>query len=209
RIRSADALELVLLKHAEKLDLNIERNFADLIQEKRPPEGQLKAAHAPADRPRKRPLFVAEQFGLDQARGQGGAIHLDQRFVVPVTGGVNGPGDQLFAGPGLHAARNASHEPGRLSDPASHGTRGHSVTPANRHTCLGRFLRRDENLSSHTAVPSLRALSVSVGASRRLRLRKPVLAATGGFSKTVWVFLFLYLFFPPPPNDASHVFLQH
>jgi hypothetical protein len=37
RIRSADALELVLLKHAEKFDLNIERNFADLIQENCPP----------------------------------------------------------------------------------------------------------------------------------------------------------------------------
>src|SRR4051812_19919309 len=69
RIRSADALELVLLKHAEKFDLNVERNFADLIQENRPSVGQLKAAQAPADRPRKCPLLVAEQFGLDQARG--------------------------------------------------------------------------------------------------------------------------------------------
>ena len=60
RIRAADALEFAFLEHAEELDLNVERNFADLIQENRPAVGQLKAAYAAADRPRKRPLFVAE-----------------------------------------------------------------------------------------------------------------------------------------------------
>jgi hypothetical protein len=56
RIRSANALELVLVKHAEKLDLNVDRNFPDLVQENRPSGGQLKSAHATADRPGKRPL---------------------------------------------------------------------------------------------------------------------------------------------------------
>jgi hypothetical protein len=72
-IRSAEALELAFLEHAEEFDLNVERNFADLIQENGSMVGQLEAPNAAADRARKRPLLVTEQLGLDQTCGQRGA----------------------------------------------------------------------------------------------------------------------------------------
>ena len=44
---------------------------------------------------------MAEQIALDEAGGDGGAVHLDHLVIVAGTQGVNGLGDQLLAGAGL------------------------------------------------------------------------------------------------------------
>jgi hypothetical protein len=70
--------------------------------------GELKAAHAAANRSRKRTFFVAELFGLDQVAGQSRTIQLDQLFIVPATGRVDGAGKQLLACSDLPGDENGS-----------------------------------------------------------------------------------------------------
>src|SRR5262249_14594023 len=49
-------------------------------------------------------LLVAEQLAFHQPGRQGGAVHLDERLVLALAQGMDGPGDQLLARAGL--ARN-------------------------------------------------------------------------------------------------------
>src|SRR5580700_7477429 len=50
-LRATHRLEAPLLKHAQQLDLNLERNIPDLIEEQRSARGSLKAANAVAVSP--------------------------------------------------------------------------------------------------------------------------------------------------------------
>src|ERR1043165_4827039 len=77
--RAAQALELVLLEDAQQLRLQLERDVADLVEEKRSPVGQLEAADALRDGSRERPPLVTEQLALEEAGGDGGAVDLDER----------------------------------------------------------------------------------------------------------------------------------
>ena len=99
--RAADALELALLEHAEQLGLGFGGHLADLVEEERAAVGQLEPADPPGDGAGEGALLVAEQLALDQPRGQGGAVDLDERLVRAPAAGVDRPGDQLLAGPGL------------------------------------------------------------------------------------------------------------
>src|SRR3990167_5375395 len=67
--RSAHALELPFLEHAEQLRLKVERQLADLVQEDGPSVGQLEAADLPRERPREGALLVAEQLALEESAG--------------------------------------------------------------------------------------------------------------------------------------------
>src|SRR5262249_21381686 len=79
---AADPLELRLLQHAQKLDLHLNRNFADLVEKQRALIGQLETPWFRTDRARERALFVAEQLGLHQGLGNRSAIDLDERTVA-------------------------------------------------------------------------------------------------------------------------------
>ena len=98
---AADPLELAFLEDAEQLGLRLGGQLADLVEEERAAVGQLEPADPAGDRAGERPLLVAEQLALDEARGQGRAVDLDQRLTGPPARGVDGPGDQLLAGAGL------------------------------------------------------------------------------------------------------------
>src|SRR5262245_7062910 len=63
RARASDALEFALLQHAEKFRLNGDRDFTDFVKEDSATVGQFKAAGPTADRTRKCPFLMAEQFG--------------------------------------------------------------------------------------------------------------------------------------------------
>ena len=63
----ADALELALLQHAQKLALELERDFADLVEEQRAAVGEFEAADAGrAARRLECALGVAEEFAFEQ-----------------------------------------------------------------------------------------------------------------------------------------------
>ena len=60
RLRSAEALELLLLEHAQQLGLQLRRDVADLIEEQRPLMGQLETADLLGDGAGEGTLLVAE-----------------------------------------------------------------------------------------------------------------------------------------------------
>ena len=63
----ADALELVLLQHAQQLDLQLRTHAGDFVEEDRAAVGRLEAAGLVVDGAGERALDVAEQFAFEQA----------------------------------------------------------------------------------------------------------------------------------------------
>src|SRR5262249_21619001 len=66
RAAAARSLELALLQHAEKHDLGVGGQLANLVEKERPAVGELEAALSPLQGSRKRPLLVAEELGGDE-----------------------------------------------------------------------------------------------------------------------------------------------
>src|SRR5262249_43683799 len=97
RRRGAEALEFPLLEYAQEFDLQVEGQFADLVQEDRAAMGELEAPHFAAEGASEGPLFVPEELTLDQRGWDGGAVDLDQGSLLTRTAVMNGPCDQLFA----------------------------------------------------------------------------------------------------------------
>src|SRR6202011_175932 len=82
---ASNALEFLLLQNAQQLGLQLERNVADLVEQKRSLVRQFKAADFLADGAGEGALFVSEKLALDQAGRDGGAIELDENVVAPRT----------------------------------------------------------------------------------------------------------------------------
>ena len=66
RFRSAQALELAVLQHAQKLHLNGAGHVADFVEKQRALIGQLEFPRLGSRRAGKRALFVAEEFAFEQ-----------------------------------------------------------------------------------------------------------------------------------------------
>ena len=105
---AAEALELVLLQHAQDLRLRARAHVADFVEEQRAAVGLLEAADALLVGARERALLVTEQFGLEQVLLQRRAVDLDERAVGAVRVVVDRAGDQLLAGARLAADREPS-----------------------------------------------------------------------------------------------------
>jgi hypothetical protein len=102
----AEALELVLLQHAEELRLQLEGDLADLVEEQRATVCELETADPLCDRAGERATLVAEQLALEQGRWDGRAIELDERAPAPTAGVVNCARNQLLPGSGLSKDQN-------------------------------------------------------------------------------------------------------
>jgi hypothetical protein len=89
---AADALELVLLKNAEELDLSLQRQFADFIQEDGSAISQFKTPDAPLDGARKGALHMTEKLTFRQAWGDSGAVDLHERSISTATSFVDSSG---------------------------------------------------------------------------------------------------------------------
>ena len=97
----ADALEIALLQHAQQLALQLERDFADLVEEQRAAIGELEPADAVAHRAGEGAADMAEELALEQFARDRRAVDADQRPVAAAAGLVDGARDQLLAGAGL------------------------------------------------------------------------------------------------------------
>ena len=95
---AAQALDLSFLESAQQLGLQIERKFADFVQEECPLVCKFEAAHFARDGPGKRTFLVAEQFAFDQPGGNGSAIDLDERAVFTTAEAMDGARKQFLAG---------------------------------------------------------------------------------------------------------------
>ena len=105
-----------LLQRAQELDLHLDRDLADLVEEQRAAVGELEAARLGADRAGEGALLVAEQLGLHQRLGDGGAVDLDERPVLRGELLVQRLGDQLLAGARLAGDEHRRRRVGDLLD---------------------------------------------------------------------------------------------
>ena len=97
RLAAADPLDHALLKEAQQLDLQRQRDVADLVEEQRAAVGQLDLAVGGLDRAGERALLVAEQLALEQVLGDRRAIDGDE-LALAAARFVNRAGEQFLAG---------------------------------------------------------------------------------------------------------------
>ena len=97
RLVVADSLDLPFLQHAQQLALQVERNFADLVEKQRAAVGQLEAADPVLDRAGERSFHMPEELAFKQLARHGGAVHLDQRTGGPPAALMDRTSDQFLA----------------------------------------------------------------------------------------------------------------
>src|SRR5687767_4610337 len=99
---AAELFDLALLKYAQELGLERERDVADLIEEDRAALGQLELSGASLDAGRD-PALDAEELGLEERLRQGGAVDSHERAVFPRGVAVDQTSDHFLAGARLPA----------------------------------------------------------------------------------------------------------
>ena len=103
----------MLLQHAQQLGLQLERHFADFVEEHDAAFGGAEHTEAAPGSAGERALLVAEQLAFGQRRGERGAVDGDKRFVAARTQAVEQPSPELFAGAGLAAHQHGALDIGR------------------------------------------------------------------------------------------------
>ena len=99
--RAAQPLDLLLLQHAQELDLDVGRQVANLVQEDRRSVGQLEAPDLARQGPGVGALLPPEQLAFDQRRRDGRAVDANHRPAAAAAQLVNLRREQLLAGAGL------------------------------------------------------------------------------------------------------------
>ena len=112
RLVAAEALEVLLLQHAQHLALCQRRHVADFVEEQRAAVALLELADAAAVGPGEGALLVAEQLALQQGLRDGGAVDGQERPGGAAAVLVEGAGDQFLARAAL-AGDAARSRPGR------------------------------------------------------------------------------------------------
>ena len=116
RLVAPDALERLLLEHAQHLGLGGRRHVADLVQEQRAPRALLELADAAAVGPGEGALLVAEQLALQQVLRDGGAVEGQERRLGARAVLVDRPGHQLLAGAALSGDQHGKALVGDTAD---------------------------------------------------------------------------------------------
>ncbi len=97
----AHAPDLPRLEHPEQLGLQVCRELADLVQEDRAAVRLLEDAQPPFGGAGERPLLVAEELGVEEVRGNCGAIDDPQGLAGPGAPGVDHLCRLALPGPGF------------------------------------------------------------------------------------------------------------
>src|SRR6185312_14535497 len=97
----ADAAQLALLQDAQELDLHRRWHLAHLVEEQGAAVGDLEEAAALGVGAGEGAAHVAEERGLEQRLGDGGARLGDEGLAAARTVVVDGAGDELLAGAAL------------------------------------------------------------------------------------------------------------
>src|SRR6266849_6142132 len=92
-----DSLELSFLQDAQQFALQVERDFADLIEKQSPAIGQFETPHPILDRPGECAADVPEKLALEQLLWNRGAVDPDQRMIFARAQIVDGPRHQFLA----------------------------------------------------------------------------------------------------------------
>ena len=116
RLRTADALELLLLERAKDLGLEREWQIADLVEEQRAAMGQLESSWLALRGARERALFVAEQLAFEQRLGDRRAIDRDERSVGARAQRVQRSGEEFFPSSALTLEEDGRIRRGRAME---------------------------------------------------------------------------------------------
>ena len=100
---AADAIQSLGFEHAQQARLQIERHFRDLVEQQRAAVRALEDSFTRTQRAREAAALMAEQFGLDECRGNRGAIERDERLAGARTHGMHRFGDEFLAAAALAA----------------------------------------------------------------------------------------------------------
>ena len=120
RALRAQPFDLPLLEDAEQLDLERERQLADLVEEERAAGRGLEATDVALGRTGERAALVAEQLGLEERLGQRRAAHANVRARPARRVVVDRRRDQLLAGAALPLHQNVGVRVGDHLDQLEH-----------------------------------------------------------------------------------------
>src|SRR5258708_25050112 len=95
---ASQTLKLLFLQDAQQFGLQGRRNIAYFVQEERAFVGEFEAADLLRDGASERALIVAEEFALEQVKGNGGTIQPYERASATRTEVVNRMRNQFLAG---------------------------------------------------------------------------------------------------------------
>src|SRR5882724_2493806 len=101
RLGAAQALELALLQHPQKLRLRRGAHLAHLVEEQHATRRQLELAWLGLDRAGKGTAFVPEQLRFEQLFGERGTVDGHERAVLARRRSVNEPRHHLLPCAGL------------------------------------------------------------------------------------------------------------
>ena len=107
RLRAAQALEFLFLQYTQQLRLQLERDITDFVKEQRALVGQFKPADLGGDGAGERASLVTEQLALQQAGGNGCAVHFDERPLSAPAQVVDRACNEFFARAGLSLNQNS------------------------------------------------------------------------------------------------------
>ena len=80
--RASQPLELALLKRTQQLGLEVEGYLADFIKKERAFVGEFQPPQLTGNCTGKRAFLMAEELALQQTRGYGRAVELDERAIA-------------------------------------------------------------------------------------------------------------------------------
>src|SRR5205823_10327576 len=103
RAVTADPRETKILQHVQELRLERQGQFRDLVEIEGTGVRVLELSRFAAVRPREGSFLVSEEFGLEQAVRDGGAVDLDEGPIRAVGGGVKAASHEVFADAALAA----------------------------------------------------------------------------------------------------------
>ena len=112
----AHALELAVFQHAQELGLQLQRQLADLVEEQGAVARILEVAGAVGVGAGERALGVAEQRGLHQVRGDGGAVEREIGLGRARALAVQGCRHQFLAAPRFAFDQDRERRAGVLAD---------------------------------------------------------------------------------------------
>src|SRR5262249_42250567 len=108
----------LLLQCAQQLDLQVERQLADLVEEQRAAVGLFEETASIGARVRERALLVPEELALEQVLRDRTAVDRHERQVLAVRSLMDRTRDELFADAALAVDEDRGLEVGDLRDRA-------------------------------------------------------------------------------------------
>jgi hypothetical protein len=100
-VGASDPAEAPFLEGSQQLRLQIERQFADLVEHERSLARELEKPPLAGTSVRKSTSLMAEELGCQKVGGDRRAIHRDKRLLSFRTRVVNAPGEETLACTGL------------------------------------------------------------------------------------------------------------